>query len=78
MSVRRMRVRCNVGQVRGGDGIDIDLAGIGMLEQAGDMQQRRFAGARRRDQRHRLAGPDRELGALENVERGVALPEMPR
>ena len=35
----------------------IDLAGVGPFEQAGDMQQRRLAGARRRDQRHRLARP---------------------
>ncbi len=59
----------DVAQVRGGDGVDIDFAGIGMLEQAGDVQQRRFSRSRRRDQSHRLAGPDRKLGAFENVER---------
>ena len=72
-----MRVRCDIGQVRGGGTIDIDLAGIGMFEQAGDVQQRRFAGARRRHQRHRLAGPHRKLGAVENIERRVALAELP-
>ena len=43
--------------------VDIDLAAVRLLEQAGDMQQRRLAGAGRRDQRDRLARPDRELGA---------------
>src|ERR1700677_5049525 len=64
-------------QIRGRDGIDIDLAGVRVFEQAGDMQQRRFAGARRRHQRHRLAGPDAELGAFENIERRIALAELP-
>ena len=67
----------HVGEVRGRDRVDIDFAGVGMFEQAGNMQQRRFAGAGRRDQRHRLAGPYRKLGALENVERRVALTELP-
>ncbi len=44
-----------------------------MFEQAGNVQQRRLAGARRRDQRDRLAGPDRKLGALEDFERRGAL-----
>ena len=48
-----------------------------MFEQAGDVQQRRFAGAGRRDQRHRLPAPDRKLGALQNIERRIALPELP-
>ena len=78
MSVRRMRVRCMSVRCEVATAIDKDFAGIGMLEQAGDVQQRRFAGAGRPHQRHRLAGPDRELDALENVERGVALPETPR
>ena len=67
----------DVGHVRGGDSVDIDFAAVGVFEQAGDVQQRRFAGARRSDQRHRLAGPDRKLGALENVERGIALAKAP-
>ncbi len=40
------------------------------------MQQRRFASARRRHQRHRLAGPDRQFGAVEDVQRDVALPVL--
>ena len=67
----------HVGEMRGGDRIDVDFAGVGVLEQPGDVQERRFAGAGGRDQRHRLAGPHRELGALENVERGVALAKTP-
>src|SRR4051812_1457909 len=58
---------------RGGGAVDIDLAVFGMLQQAGDMQQRRFAGAGRRDQRNRLAGPDRKLRTTQNVERGRPL-----
>src|SRR3979490_872797 len=37
------------------------------------MQQRRFAGARGRHQRHRLSRPQRELGAVEDGERGRPL-----
>ena len=48
-----------------------------MFEQARDVQQRRFAGAGRPDQRHRLAGPYRELGAAQHVERRIALAELP-
>ena len=63
-----------IGQDRGGAPVDIDVAMVGMLEQAGDVQQRRFAGARRRHQRHRLPGPDRQFRAVEDVQRVVALP----
>ena len=63
-----------IGQDRGGAAVDIDVAVVGMLQQAGDMQQRRFAGAGRRHQRHRLPGPDRQFGAVEDMQRGVALP----
>src|SRR3982074_2790197 len=66
-----------IGHPRSGNLVDIDLAGIGMLEQAGDMQERRLAGARRRDQRHRLARPAREVAPLEYIERHVALTIMP-
>src|SRR5260370_15065723 len=37
------------------------------------MQQRRFAGARRRHQRHRLSRPQRELGAVEDRQRRCPL-----
>src|SRR5215813_6178091 len=52
---------------------DVDLTAVLALEQAGDVQQRRLAGARRSDQRNRLTRPDRELRTLEDVERRVSL-----
>src|SRR5258706_8819524 len=57
--------------------VDIDFAAIRMLEQARDVQERRLAGAGRRHQRNRLARPDGELGAFEDVERDVALAIVP-
>ena len=36
---------------------DIDFAAVRLFEQTRDMQQCRFAGPRRCDQRHRLARP---------------------
>src|SRR5512143_3664896 len=48
-----------------------------MLEQASDMQQRRFAGARGRYQRHRLPTPQGEFDAIEHVDCLVALAVMP-
>jgi hypothetical protein len=44
-----------------------------MLEQAGKVQERRLASARRRHQCHRLARPERKLGVLEYFERRGAL-----
>ena len=70
-------MRGDVGQLRGRGGVDIDLAGVGMFEQTRDVQKRRFAGAGRPDQRHRLAGPYRKLGAAQDVERRIALAELP-
>ena len=67
----------HIGQVGGRRGVDIDFAGVGMFEQARNVQKRRFAGAGRSDQRHRLAGPYRELGAAQHVERRIALAELP-
>ena len=67
----------DVAQTRGRRAVDIDLAGIGMFEEACDVQKRRFAGARRRHQRHRLSRPHRKLGAFENIERRVSLMELP-
>ena len=66
----------DIAQVRGGDTVDKDFAGVGMLEQAGNLQKRRFARTRRRDQRHRLTWPDRKFGAPEHVKRGIALMEF--
>ena len=63
----------DVGQLRGRRARDIDLAVVGALQQARDMQQRRLAGARRRHQRHRLPRPQRKLGAVEDGQRRLAL-----
>ena len=70
-------MRCVSAEMRGRDRIDVDFAGVGVLEQPGDVQEGRFPGAGWRDQRHRLPRPHRKLGALENVERGVALAKPP-
>jgi hypothetical protein len=59
------------------DLIDIDFAGVGLLEQTSDVQKRRLAGAGRRHQRNGLAGPDGELGTSEDFECDVALAIMP-
>ena len=72
-----MRVRSASDSVDGGGAVDIDLAAVGMFEQAGDVQQRRLAGAGRRDQRDRLARPHRKLGAFEDFQRRVALVVAP-
>ncbi len=67
----------DVGQLRGRGAVDIDLAGIRRLEQPRNVQQRRLAGARRRHQRDRLARPQRELGAVEDRQRHLALQILP-
>src|SRR5207245_10498081 len=59
--------------LRGRRARDIDFALVGALEQAGDMQQRRFARAGRRHQRNRLPRPQRQLDAVEDDERRLAL-----
>src|SRR6202022_169257 len=63
----------DVGQSGSRRAADIDFAVVGAFEQAGDMQQRRFAGARRRYQGDRLSRPQRELGAVEDRQRGCPL-----
>ena len=65
-----------VRELRGRDLVDIDFPGVGMLEQAGDVQERGLAGAGRRNERNRLARPDGKLGAFEDVQRDVALAVM--
>ena len=52
---------------------DEDLAAIGLLQQARDMQQGRFAGAARRDQRDEFARPEREIGLAQDFERRIGL-----
>ncbi len=42
------------------------MAAVRRLEQAGDVQQRRLAGARGTDERHRLPGQDVGRGAVEH------------
>ena len=49
---------------------DEDLAGIGLLEQPGDVEERRLSGAGRRDERHHLAGGDREARVLQHLTSG--------
>src|SRR5207253_1759599 len=63
----------DIGQLRGRRAADIDLAVVGALEQARNVQQRRFARPRRRYQRHRLPRPQRKLGAVEDRQRRLAL-----
>ncbi len=65
-----------IGQARGRRAADINLALVGCFQQARDMQQGRFARAGRRHQRHRLPGPQRQLGAVENREHRFALPVL--
>ena len=64
-----------VGQAAAIAPLDQHGAAIGPLEQPGDMQQRRFAGARRADQRDDLAGPQREVDAVQHRQLGAALVE---
>src|SRR5689334_13010436 len=67
----------NIGQMRSGNRIEVNFPGVGVFEQSGNMQERRFAGAGWRDERDRLAGPDREFGAFKDVEGRIALMELP-
>src|SRR5215510_801442 len=64
-------------ELRRRDLVDIDLAGIRVLEQPGDMQERGFAGPGRRHQGNRLPRPDRELRPFEDFQHHVALAVMP-
>src|SRR5947209_20354378 len=62
-----------VGKRRGRGTIDIDFAGVRMFEQTGDVKKCRLADTGRRNQRHRLPRPHRELGAFEDFQRRGAL-----
>src|SRR4029078_8104362 len=62
-----------VGQYRSRPTVDIDVAVIGVLKQPGDMQKRRLAGARWRDQSNSLPRPERKFDAVEHMKRFVAL-----
>ena len=50
-------------------------AAIGALQQPRDMQQRRFAGARRADQRDDFARPQHQINAVQYPELGSGEPE---
>ena len=52
----------------------VHFAGVGPLQKAGQMQKRRLSGARRRDQRHRLARRELERRAVQDLDRRVAPP----
>ena len=64
-----------VGQVAAIAPLDQDGAAIGPLQQPSDMQQGRFAGARRAHQRDDLAGAEHEIGAVQHRQLHLALPE---
>jgi hypothetical protein len=66
-----------IGQAAAGPARDVDLTAVRVLEQAGDLEQGRFAGAGRPDQRHHLARREGQSGAAQYLEPGVALAEPP-
>ena len=53
---------------------DVDLAAVRLLQQARDVEQGRLARAGGRDEGDGLARPQGEVGAAQDVERGLALP----
>ena len=57
--------------------VDADLAGRGTIESADEIEQRRFAGARRSDDRDQLAARNRETDVVEGHDVAVA-GEAPR
>ena len=63
-----MRGALGVRQRRGRGAVDIDLAGVGMFEQARDVQQRRLAGARWRDQRDRSRRATPQARAVQDLQ----------
>ena len=66
-----------VGKPGAGMAVDEDLAGIGLLEKTGNVEQRRLAGAGRGDERDGLAASQREIGPLEDRQQGLALAVVP-
>ena len=55
--------------------VDDDVAAVRRLEQAGDVQQRGLAGARRPDEGHRLPGIDVGRGAVQHGDLARSLME---
>ena len=66
-----------VGQAAAGAAVEDDVAGVGALEQPGHVQQRRFAGPRRRHQRHHLGARQREVGAAQDRQLALTLDVVP-
>ena len=55
---------------------DVDFTAVRMLQQAGDMQQGRFAGAGGSDESDNLALRHRKIRALQDRQQRIALPVM--
>ena len=66
-----------VGKPAAGAPVQNDVAGVGPLEQPGQVQQRRFAGAGRRHQRHHLGAAEREIGAVQDGQLLLTLDVVP-
>ncbi len=66
-----------VGQPAAGATVEDHVAGVRPLQQAGQMQQRRLAGAGRRDQRHHLGAAQREVGAVQDRQLLLTLDIVP-
>ena len=62
-----------VGKLGAIDAVDENLAAVGAFEKSRDMEQRRFARARRPEQRDGFAGRERGGGALQDVDAAIAL-----
>jgi hypothetical protein len=58
-----------VGHPDGGFAGDKHFPSVGRLEKARNMEERRFAGTGRGDQRDRLPRPEAKIGAAQNFER---------
>ena len=60
-------------ELRGGEPVDDDLTLVRPLQQTRNVKERRFAGARGRDQCHHLARAQDEIGSREDVQALIAL-----
>ena len=70
---RRRRVRSSSESDGDGLAVDADLAGSGPVEAADQVEQRRFAGARRTDDRDHLAALDVEVDGIERHDLAFAV-----
>ncbi len=73
MSVRRIRVRAASVQARCGSATDIDLAFVGMFEQASDVEEGRLSGTGWRNERDGLPFPQSQGGTVKDRQCGFAL-----